>query len=128
MLAAFGVAAFLVAWIVNALVGLLSGERPRDTASLWFDIFFRFFAILELGLVGRVLSYLGLTGWPRKAMVFVGTLCILLFLIRACRHIHSRDTRYERTYGVTNGQLYEIIKGSVQENVMFGPKDSPAQR
>src|SRR5437867_9573992 len=32
MLAAFGVAAFLVAWIVNALVGLLSGERPRDTA------------------------------------------------------------------------------------------------
>src|SRR5207244_5935139 len=81
MLAAFGVAAFLVAWIVNALVGLLSGERPRDTASLWFDIFFRFFAILELGLIGRVLSYLGLTGWPRKAMVFVGMLCILLFLV-----------------------------------------------
>ena len=108
MLAAFGVAAFLVAWTVNALVGLLSGERPRDTRSLWFDIFFRFFAILELGLIGRVLSYLGLTGWPRKAMLFTGMLCILLFLIRACHDAHSRDMRYENTYGITNGQLYEI--------------------
>jgi hypothetical protein len=86
MLAAFGVAAFLVAWIVNSLVGLLSGERPRDTASLWFDIFFRFFSILELGLVGRLLSYLGLTGWPRKAVFFIGTDCLLLFLVRACHN------------------------------------------
>ena len=108
MLAAFGVAALLVAWVVNALVGLLSGDRPRDTGSLWFDIFFRFFAILELGLVGRALSYLGLTGWPRKAMVFVGMLCILLLLVRACHDAHSRDTRYDRAYGITNGQLYEI--------------------
>src|ERR1041385_5161257 len=75
MLAAFGVAAFLVAWVVNAVVGLLSGERPRDTANLWFDIFFRFFAILELELIGRILSYLGLTGWPRKAVFFIGMVC-----------------------------------------------------
>jgi hypothetical protein len=108
MLAAFGVAAFLVAWVVNSLVGLLSGERPRDAASLWFDIFFRFFMILELGLIGRVLSYLGLTGWPRKAVVFIGMICILLFLVRACRDAHSHDSRYEHTYGITNGQIYEI--------------------
>src|SRR2546427_4407247 len=92
MLAAFGVAAFLVAWVVNALVGLLSGERPRDTASLWFDIFFRFFAILELGLIGRVLSYLGLTGWPRKAVFFIGMVCVLLFLVRACHETHDTHT------------------------------------
>jgi hypothetical protein len=108
VLAAFGVAAFLVAWVVNSLVGLLSGERPRDTASLWFDIFFRFFAVLELGLIGRVLSYLGLTGWPRKAMMFIGMLCILLFLVRACHNAHRHDTGYEHTYGITNGHLYDI--------------------
>jgi hypothetical protein len=33
MLVMFAVAAFLVAWVVNGLIGLLSGERPRDTAS-----------------------------------------------------------------------------------------------
>ena len=109
MVAAFGVAAFLAAWVVNAFVGLLSGERPRDTASLWFDIFFRFFAILELGLVGRVLNYLGLTGWPRKAVFFIGMVCLLLFLVRACYDARSDDARRnEHTYGVTNGQLYEI--------------------
>ena len=107
MLAAFGVAAFLVAWIVNSLVGLLSGERPRDTGSLWFDIFFRFFVILELGFIGRLLSYLGLTGWPRKAIIFIGMVCVLLFLVRAC-HDSRKDSRYERSYGYTNGHLYEI--------------------
>jgi len=89
MLAAFGVAAFLVAWVVNALVGLLSGERPRDTASLWFDIFFSFFVILELGVIGRVLSYLGLTGWP---VFFIGMVCVLLFLVRACHETHDTHT------------------------------------
>jgi hypothetical protein len=107
MLAAFGVAAFLVAWIVNSLVGLLSGERPRDTASLWFDVFFRLFAILELGFIGRILNYAGLTGWPRKAIFFIGTLCVLVFLVRAC-HDASGGNQFERTYDYTNGQLHEI--------------------
>jgi hypothetical protein len=106
MLAAFAVAAFLVAWIVNALVGLLMGEKPRDTASLWFDIFFRFFAALELGVIGRFLSYLGLTGAARKAIFFVGTVCVLLFLVRACRG--QTDSRHPHTYTFTNGHLYEI--------------------
>ncbi len=31
MLVMIAVAAFLIAWVANGLVGLLSGERPRDT-------------------------------------------------------------------------------------------------
>jgi len=98
-LAAFAVAAFLVAWIVNGLVGLLSGEKPRDTASLWADIFLRLFMILELGVIGRVLNYCGLSGWPRKFVFFVGLLCVLLFLMRACRDTH---TDHPFTYPYTN--------------------------
>jgi len=89
MVAVFAVAAFLVAWVVNSLVGLLSGERPRDTGSLWLDIFLRFFAILELGFIGRMLSYVGFQGWPRKLVLFIGLLCVLLFLLRACDHSHA---------------------------------------
>ena len=98
-LAALAVAAFLVAWIVNGLVGLLSGERPRDTASLWADIFSRLFMVLELGVIGRVLNYCGLSGRPRKFVFFVGLLCVLLFLMRACRDTHSDHTH---TYWYTN--------------------------
>ena len=107
-IAALGLAAFLVAWVVNGLVGMMSGENPRDTGRLGGEIFLRLFAVLELGVIGRVLNYLGLTGWLRKFVVFVGLLCVLVFLVRACHDSHSHDTRFERTYGVTNGQLYEI--------------------
>jgi hypothetical protein len=107
-IAAFGLAAFLVAWVVNGLVEMMSGENPGATSRLGAEIFLRLFAILELGVIGRMLNYLGLTGWPRKLVLFVGLLCVLLFLARACRDAHTHDTPYERTYGVTNGQLYEI--------------------
>ena len=103
-----GLAAFLVAWVVNGLVGLLSGENPRDTGRLGADVFLRLFAVLELGLIGRVLNYAGFTGWPRKFVLFIGLLCVLLFLARACHKTHAHSTVYDRTYGVTNGQLYEI--------------------
>ena len=98
ILAVFAVSAFLVAWLANGLVGLLSGERPRDTGGLWLDIFFRFFAILELGFIGRRLSYVGFQGWPRKLVLFIGLLCVLLFLLRACHHTHTGDHIY--TYPV----------------------------
>ena len=52
-IAAFGLAAFLVAWVVNGLVGMMSGENPRDTGRLWVETFLRFFAVLELGSSGR---------------------------------------------------------------------------
>ena len=88
-LAAFAVAAFLVAWVVNGLVGLMSGERPRDTGSLWADVFLRIFMVLELGVIGRVLNYWGLSGLPRKFVFFIGLLCVLLFLVRGCHDSHS---------------------------------------
>src|SRR5262245_31003370 len=99
----FAVAAFLVAWIVNGLVGLLSGEGPRDTVSQWADIFSRLFMVLELGVIGRVLNYCGLSGWPRKFVFFVGLLCVLLFLMRARHHTHSYPTHaypYTNTYPI----------------------------
>src|SRR5260370_40276136 len=98
VLGVFAVAAFLVAWVANGLVGLLSGERPRDTGRLWLDIFLRFFAILELGFIGRMLSYVGFQGWARKLVLFVGLLCFLLFLLRAGRHTQADDHAY--TYPV----------------------------
>ncbi len=91
LIAMFAVGAFLAAWVVNGLVGLMMGERPRDTGSLWLDIFLRLFAILELGWIGRMLSYFGLDGVPRKVVLFIGLLCLLLFLVRACSHEHTQQ-------------------------------------
>ena len=107
--AAIGLGAFLVAWIVNALVGIMSGENPRDTGRLGFEIFLRLFAVLELGIVGRVLNYLGLSGWSRKLTLSVGLLCVLAFLFKACQHTQARDD-WSKTYGITNGHLFEIKK------------------
>jgi hypothetical protein len=81
----------VVAWVVNGLVGILSGERPRDTGSLWFDTFLKFFAVLELGLIGRLLSYLRFDRLPHKIILFIGLVCALLFLLRSCHHRHSEQ-------------------------------------
>ena len=94
MLVMFAVAAFLVAWVANGLVGLLSGERPRDTGSLWLDTFLRIFAVLELGWIGRILNHVGIAALPRKIVLFIGLLCVLLFLMRAR---HSDDSRHIRS-------------------------------
>src|SRR3954470_17039483 len=91
ILAILAVVSFLVAWVVDGLVGILSGERPRDTGSLWFDTFLRFFAVLELGLIGRLLNYFGFDKLPRKIILFIGLLCALLFLLRTCHHRHSEQ-------------------------------------
>lgn len=107
-IAAFAIAAFLVAWVVNGLVGMMSGENPRDTGRLGSEVFLRLFAVLEFGFVGRILNYVGLTGWPRKFVLFVGLLCVLSFLVRACHN--ADDVRYHNVYSVTNGQLHEIKK------------------
>jgi hypothetical protein len=107
-IAAFGLAAFLVAWAVNGLVAMMGGENPRDTGKVGAEVFLRLFAVLELGVIGRVLNYVGIAGWPRKLLLFVGLLCVLAFLVRAFHDSHSHATRFERPYGVTNGQIYEI--------------------
>lgn len=93
MLAIFAVAAFFVVWLANGLVGLFSGERPRDTGRLWLDVFLRFFAVLDLGIIGRILSCVGLDGLPRKIVLFIGLLCVLVFLVRACHH--DRDDQIQ---------------------------------
>ncbi len=107
-IAAFVVAAFLVAWLVNGLVGVMSGENPRDTGRLGAETFLRLFAVFELGAIGRMLNYLGLTGWPRKLVLFAGLLCLLAFLVRSCHNASTHDRRFGRWYGVTNGQVDEI--------------------
>ena len=92
LLAMFAVGAFLIAWVVNGFIGLLSGERPGDTGRLWLDIFLRLFAVLELGFIGRILNYAGLDGLPRKVVLFAGLLCLLLFLVSSCHHEHTDKT------------------------------------
>jgi hypothetical protein len=93
MLLMLGLASFLVAWLVNGLVGLLMGERPRDTGSLWLDTFFRVFLLLELGWIGRVLTYAGFSGSSRKLLLFLGCLCVVLFLAKDCRQEHNPNVR-----------------------------------
>src|ERR1700722_16007887 len=89
VIAILAVAALLVAWVLNGLVGLLSGERPQDTGSLWLDIFSRLFAVLEFGVIGRILNCVGLSGLPRRVVLVIGFLCLVLFLVRACHHTHT---------------------------------------
>lgn len=91
------VVALLVAWLVNGLVGLLSGERPRDTNRLGMEVFLRLFAVLELGIIGRILNYIGLDGLPRKIVLLVGLLGVLLFLLRTFHHEHT-DATHSGTY------------------------------
>ena len=97
LLVMFAVAAFLIAWVVNGIVGILMGERPRDTGQLWLDAFLRIFAVLELGFIGRILNYVGLNGLPRKIVLFVGLLCVLFFLGKAF-HRHEHRDPLMRTY------------------------------
>jgi hypothetical protein len=94
----FAAAALLVAWIANGLVGLLMGEKPGDTGSIWLDVFLRFFAILELGFVGRLLGYVGLNGWPRRIVLLIGLFSLLWFLFRP--HHHPRPPENIRSYPV----------------------------
>ena len=81
MLGVIALITLIVAWIVNALVGLLMGEKPRDTTSLWLDTFVEF---LCFGAIGRYLDGLGVHGWPRKAVYLAGCAGIAIFLVRSC--------------------------------------------
>jgi hypothetical protein len=79
-------AALLIAWLVNTLIEMLSGEKPQSTVSLWGEIVSRLLIVSEFGLIGRILNHVGLTGLPRKAVLFVGLLCILLFFLKSNHH------------------------------------------
>jgi hypothetical protein len=82
-IALLAVAALVIAWIGNVLVGMLSGEKPQDTPSLWRDVFLQLFVIKEFGLIGRVLNYLGLTTRVRRIVFFIALLCFLIGLFRS---------------------------------------------
>ena len=94
MLLMFVIATFLVAWVTNGLVSLLSGEHPRDTGRLWFDAFLRFFAVIELGWVGRILNHIGLHGLTKKLVLFFGLLGLLVFLVGSCDRSDDDGNRY----------------------------------
>ena len=77
--------ALLAAWIVNTLVGIMSGEKPGDTGRVWADLFLRIFGVGRLGVTGRILNYLGSDGWPRRVLYVAGTISILALLLESCR-------------------------------------------
>lgn len=56
------------AFVVYLLVGVLSGERPKDTGRLWGDMFFRALAVMRLGTIGHILNHAGSTGWPQRIL------------------------------------------------------------
>jgi hypothetical protein len=48
----------------------------------------RIFAMMEFGLIGRILCYLATTGWPLRILYGLGSIGILMFFIRGCRGSH----------------------------------------
>jgi hypothetical protein len=74
----------VVAWVANAVVNVLSGEKRRDTGSLWCDIVLRIFAVREFGIVARVLNYTAAHRWPLKVLYVMGLIGIVALLGRGC--------------------------------------------
>ena len=93
----FAILAFLIAWIVNGIIGILSGERPQDTGSLWIDVFCKLLAVFELGFLGRLLNNFGFQGIPRKLILLLGLLCLLAILLRTIKP-DPRDSGFRHTY------------------------------
>jgi hypothetical protein len=87
---------------------MMSGEKPGDTGRLWVEVFLRLFGVLELGVIGRVLNHIGIRGGIRKLVLFVGLLCVFLFVARACHDARPNRLVVERIYGTTNELPYEI--------------------
>jgi hypothetical protein len=82
MLLLFGGVALVAAWFVNFLVGLLRGEHPGDTRSVWWDILLRMFALGELGVLGRALNYIN-ASWARRILAVVGFIALVFLLFQA---------------------------------------------
>lgn len=82
MLLLFGVVALVAAWFVNFLVGLIRGEHPGDTGSVWWDILLRMFALGELGVLGRVLNYIN-ASWARRILAVIGFIALAIAIVQA---------------------------------------------
>ena len=73
--------AWLAAGAVNIFVGVLSGERPRDTGRVWRDLFLGVFGLFELGYLGRMLNASS-TRWARKLLYLAGLAFLIFWLLR----------------------------------------------
>ena len=78
MILTAAVLAFAAAWGINALMGLLSGDRPEDTRSVFLEMFLRVLGVLEFGFLGRLLDATGSARWVRWFIYFGAA----LFLVR----------------------------------------------
>ena len=76
--------ALFIAWLVNALVGWMSGEHPGDTGRQAGDVFFRILGVVRLGMIGRLLDRVGWPPWVRWIIYFAGGVFILSALLRTC--------------------------------------------
>ncbi|HXI50510.1 MAG TPA: hypothetical protein VNH84_03380 [Candidatus Saccharimonadales bacterium] len=76
--------AFAAAWTVNALIGVMSGEHPKDTGRQFVDTLLRLFGIAELGVVGFVLDHFRQHRWIR--WLFFGA--AILFVLSAVSRLH----------------------------------------
>jgi hypothetical protein len=82
MLMLFGGVALVAAGFVNFLVGLLRGEHPGDTLSVWLDVLSRMFALGELGVLGRALNYIN-APWARRILAVVGFIALMVYIFQA---------------------------------------------
>ena len=79
------VVAFLVAWVVNLVVGWISGEHPGDTGRQAVDVFFGIFGGMRLGLLARLLDR-STFPWVRWIIYFAGAWFIVAMILRGCSH------------------------------------------
>ena len=78
-----GLVTLIGAWLVNFLVGLLSGQHSGDTKSVWWDMLLRVFALGELGFMGRILNYIN-ASWARRILAVVGFIALIIAIVQAC--------------------------------------------
>ncbi|MBL9168946.1 MAG: hypothetical protein JNN07_14495 [Verrucomicrobiales bacterium] len=77
MVGIIAVISVIVAWGVNSLIGLMSGDRPDDVAGDATDIFSRIIIGLEFGLIARLLDEVTGTPWVRR-IVYVAVAAYLV--------------------------------------------------
>lgn len=67
----------VVAWLVNSLISMMSGERPDDLRHDALDIFLRVLGGWELGVFGRILIALGENQWVRRILYLASVVYLI---------------------------------------------------
>ena len=68
----------LVAWLVNLVVGWMSGEHPKDTPHQSVDVFLQLFHDSYLGFVGTLFDWSRCPTWLRLVFYLIAGVCVLL--------------------------------------------------